>query len=76
MYRTNSWIAHFGLCAAAAVLVSSLSVLFFGAHGDARTLRNLGPAQIHVGPSLVPSAGASHAESSFTGARADASDRL
>jgi hypothetical protein len=58
------------------VLVASLSILFFGAHGDGGTLRNLGPAQIHVGPSLVPSAGGSHAESSFTGARADASDRI
>jgi hypothetical protein len=72
MHPNHRHLAHLGICAAAAVFVDSLSILFFGSHGDSGALHTLEPAQIHVSPSAAQS----HAEPDLTGARAEASDPI
>ena len=76
---SSRWIAHLGLCAAAAILVASLGILIFqGAQSDAVPLHTLEPAQIQSGHVLNQSsdpAGA-HSQSALVSHAGEMSDGI
>lgn len=72
----SKWIVHFGLCAAAAVLVGSLGILFFqGSSSDSVQIHSLQPAQIRppqspnhdATPAVGPQSSENHSESASAG---------